>query len=64
METYLFRAKNKSGIVRLLTLESAIFKARTTVNSEIIAMFLSLLKMRQGYHCNNLNSHFEILYMN
>ncbi|XP_052073881.1 uncharacterized protein LOC127711784 isoform X2 [Mytilus californianus] len=35
-----------------------------TVNSEIIAMFLLLRKMRQDNNRNNLNSHFEIFYMN
>ena len=31
-----------------------------TVNSEIIAMFLSLRKMRQGYNRKSLNSHFSL----
>ena len=35
----------------------------STENSEIIAMFLLLQKLHQGYNRNNLNLHFEIFYM-
>ena len=35
-----------------------------TVNSEIIARFLLMRKMRQSCKRNNLNFHFEIFYMN
>ena len=38
--------------------------AETTKHSEIITMFFLLGKKRQGYNRNNLNSYFEMLYMN
>ena len=40
------------------------FKIFNTVNSEIIARFLLLQKMRQSCKRNNLNLYFEILFMN
>ena len=36
----------------------------TAVNSEIIAMFLLLLKMRVSYNCNYLNLKFEFIFNN
>ena len=45
-------------IVKIIT------KNSNTVNSEINARFLLLRKMRLSCKRNNLNSHFEIFYMN